>query len=179
VIESSLENSGFAEKWVLTHFFYCKKRKTVRHEQAISRIWQEFDPFLSEAGYELVEVEYASGGSRILRFFIDKAGGDVTLDDCASVSRLIGARLDELDLIPDRYTLEVSSPGIDRPVRKASDFERFTGEELRVVLHAPVSGRRKFRGILRGFQDGLVQLESGGEALDVHVENIKKANLNR
>ena len=153
----------------------------MQQNEIIRIVWRDFEPLLEQAGYELVEVELTGGlaGGQVLRFFVDKPGSGVTLDDCTTVSQLLNPHMDTGDLISDRYMLEVSSPGIDRPIRKPADFERFSGEKVCIVLHAPVLGRKKYRGILQGFQDGLIQMECDGEAFDVHLENLKKAKLDR
>ena len=160
-------------------------------DEVIRLLWREIEPELLEQGYELVEVEYAgSGGGRILRVFVDKAeanreigvpGKDgVTLDDCQVVSELLGPLLDKGDFVNDRYTLEVSSPGLDRPVRKPVDFVRFSGERVRLVACEPVKGRKRFNGVLRGFnKDGMVLIECDGASYEVHIENLKKAHLVR
>jgi len=139
-----------------------------------------FDPELTEQGYELVEVEYGrQNGMLILRVYVDKASGGITLDDCTAASQLLSPVLDARDFITDEYMLEVSSPGFDRPLRKPEHFARFVGEPVKVVTHALVGGRSRFTGTLKGFEDGLVLLEVDGEAVSIHVENLKKARLNR
>lgn len=102
---------------------------------------------------ELVEIEYRrEPAGRVLRVFIDKPGG-VNLDDCQAMSRALGRRLDELDPIPDQYSLEVSSPGIERPLRKPEDFTRFAGHRVHVRTYGPIDGRRNFKGELLGLDD--------------------------
>lgn len=147
--------------------------------EIIRRCWAVFEPDLAAAGYELVEVEFAKQyGTRLLRVYIDKEEG-ITHDDCQAVSQLLNPVLDAEDLIEDNYVLEVSSPGFDRPLRKPSDFERYAGEELKLSTHTALLGQQNFRGILRGFQDGLILLQSEGADIEVHIENLKKANLVR
>ena len=117
------------------------------------------------AGMELVhfEARRESGGT-VLRLYIDREGG-VTLDDCARVSRQVSAELDADDPIPGRYTLEVSSPGLDRPLTRDRDFERFTGSQVRVVTASPLDGQRHFKGRLNVLAEGSVHLvlEDGRE----------------
>jgi len=147
--------------------------------EVIERVWEDVTPELNEQGYELVEVEYVPGSrGRTLRLFIDKEGG-VTLDDCQRVSRMVSNLLDRADFIQEHYVLEVSSPGFDRPVRKAADFERFKGERVKLVLETAVSGRKRINGVLQGYHDGLVAVDSDGTVYEVHIENLKKANLDR
>lgn len=151
----------------------------MEREELIRRAWQQLEPELQGQGYELVEIEYGQHGARqILRVFVDKEGG-VTLDDCAAVSQLLNLLLDTTNLIKGRYVLEVSSPGFDRPIRKLRDFERFTGEKIKAKTYVPVDGRRKFRGTLRAFRDGLVEIDCDGKIYAIHLENLKKANLDR
>jgi ribosome maturation factor RimP len=139
------------------------------------------EPAVTGMGYELVDVQSSNGG-RMLRVFIDKAGG-VTLDDCAAVSRQL------THLLPvegvDFERLEVSSPGLDRPLRKAGDFLRFAGRKAEVRMRTPdATGRRKFVGVLKGAADGQVLVEAdaadgGKEKLQVALalDDIDRAKL--
>ena len=141
--------------------------------------WENLEPELLQQGYELIEVECAQQGTKdILRLFIDTEKG-ITLDDCADVSRFVGALLDKYDWIDRRYTLEVSSPGLARRVRKPEDFKRFAGEKIKLKTIAPVNGRRSFSGVLTAYDDGLISLDDGGTIHAVHIENVKKAHLDR
>jgi len=157
------------------------KRGDVEYSEIIREAWSAIEPELAAQGYELVEVDFTgtSHGSPALRVFVDKPGSGVTLDDCTEVSQLLGALLDKEDFIQQRYTLEVSSPGVDRPVRKPEDFARFVGEPIRLTTQLPTSGRKKFTGTLTGFSDGLIALDCDGSPFEVHIENVKRANLNR
>jgi ribosome maturation factor RimP len=148
-------------------------------DEVIRRAWQDLGPELDEQGFELVEAEYVQqNGVWILRLFIDKDGG-ITLDDCQSASHSVSAFLDVADFMEGHYTLEVSSPGFDRPVRKPADFERFAGERVKAASYTPVEGRKQFKGILKGFHDGLVTIDCDGVSYDIHLENLKKAHLDR
>ncbi|HEY8530680.1 MAG TPA: ribosome maturation factor RimP [Limnochorda sp.] len=127
----------------------------------------------SEHGVELVDVELVrEHGQRILRVTIDKPtgdrpGGGITLDDCERVSQSLSERLDALgddDPVPGPYALEVSSPGIERPLLKDVDFVRFAGYDVQVRCYAPVEGRKVWQGRLLGLQDGAVALEVPGRA---------------
>ena len=125
-------------------------------------------------GYELVDVQ-ASNGGRLLRLFIDKPGG-VTLDDCAQISRHLTRVLAVEGIDYDR--LEVSSPGLDRPLRKESDFARFAGSRAEVRMRTPdASGRRKFAGVLRGAGSGRVSLELEGRTVELALEDVDRAKL--
>ncbi|MFM1918855.1 MAG: hypothetical protein RLZZ303_489 [Candidatus Hydrogenedentota bacterium] len=147
----------------------------------IRQVWSGLEPLLEAHGFELVEVEIGGTGtgSTVLRLFIDRPGVGVRLDDCTEATRLVNPVLDTSDWFCDRYMLEVSSPGIDRPVRKESDFARFAGEQIRVQTHAPVAGQKKIRGRLEGFEDGLVRVASESGTVQIHIENVKRANLER
>jgi len=128
-------------------------------------------------GYEVVELEFhPQGGGGLLRVFIDREGG-VTVDDCEKVSRQVSAVLDVEDPIPGAYTLEVSSPGLDRPLRKEQDFARFAGERARLELLVPRDGRRRYTGTLRGLEAGEVLVEVDGELHRLPLKDIAKTRL--
>ena len=137
-------------------------------------------------GLEVVEVELRGGGkARMLRVTIDKPAG-VTHEDCANVSRELGTILDVEDAVPGgSYTLEVSSPGLDRKLLKASDYERFAGSRVKLMTREPVEGSRHFEGRLHGIQDGRIRLQriatrknrqEAGE-MEIALANVEKANL--
>jgi ribosome maturation factor RimP len=129
---------------------------------------------LAGMGFELVDAR-ASGGGRFLTVFIDRPGG-ITVDDCADVSRQL-ARVFAVEGI-DYDRLEVSSPGLDRPLRKAADFERFAGSRVDVKMRtADASGRRRYAGLLRGARDGVATLEVEGREVALTVSDIDKARL--
>lgn len=129
-------------------------------------------------GLALVDVELKGAHvSPLLRVYIDKPGG-VTHGDCQLVSEQLSAILDVEDPFPSRYTLEVSSPGLDRKLVKASDFEHFAGRRARLVLRDPVGDQKVFEGRLAGFESGRVRLETDKAGpLDLALENISKAQL--
>lgn len=147
--------------------------------ELIRRAWTELEPELAEQGFELVEVGFGRQGSvPVLRLFIDREGG-VTIGHCVEASQFVSALLDRSDFMAGRYSLEVSSPGIDRPVRKRQDFERFTGERVKVQAVTPIEGRKRFSGVLAGIRDGLISVENDGTTYRIHIDNVKKANLDR
>jgi ribosome maturation factor RimP len=125
-------------------------------------------------GYELVDLNIGNRG-RLLQVFIDKPGG-ITIDDCTMVSNHL-SRLLAVDLDYDYDRLEVSSPGLDRPLRTAAAFERFRGEKAQLKLRVPVEGRRKFVGVLGASQNGILELEVDGELKTFAMDNIDKARL--
>ncbi len=148
-------------------------------DEVVTRAWAELEPHLATCGFELVEVEYLyQDGRPTLRFYLDREGG-VTLDQCAEASRMIGPLLDAADFVDSAYVLEVSSPGIERPVRKPADFERFAGELIRVSTHASVDGRKLFTGAIGDVDDGMVTLVMEDERVSIHLDNIKMAKLAR
>ena len=129
-------------------------------------------------GFEVVEVEYrGSPNNRILRIFIDKPGG-VTLADCENVSHQVGAIIDVEDVISERYTLEVSSPGLDRKLLKPQDYERFAGKKARVKLRHPIEGRSNFTGRLAGLDQGEALLDvEGGNRMRFPLDEVALARL--
>ncbi len=133
---------------------------------------------LGYAGMELVHLEVRrESRGLILRLYIDKEGG-VTLDDCARISRQISAQLDVEDPIENRYTLEVSSPGLDRPLFTDLDFARFAGRQIRLSTHVPLEGRRHFQGRLDGIVEGSVRLTlEGGRQVAIPRDQVAKARL--
>jgi ribosome maturation factor RimP len=125
-------------------------------------------------GYELVDLQAANGG-RLLRLFIDKPGG-IRVEDCAAVSRQL-TRVLEVEGI-DYDTLEVSSPGLDRPLRKAVDFARFAGQKAELKMRTPdASGRRRFVGVLRGAGEGQVELDVDGQRVALALDEVERARL--
>lgn len=128
-------------------------------------------------GMELVEIQFRrEGHGWVLRLFIDKEEG-VTIDDCAAVSREISAYLEVEDLINHAYHLEVSSPGLERPLRKREDFSRFAERLARIKLREPINGQRVLIGTLLGLEGETVLLEMDKETVRIDLENIAKARL--
>ena len=145
--------------------------KTEQLEKAIT-------PLVEQEGAELVDLTFAKEGPKwVLRAYIDKPGG-FTLDDCAYFSDRIGALMDETDLVTQSYVLEVSSPGLDRIVKKEKDFQRFSGKTVKLRLKAPQNGQRNFKGTLRGWKDGNVLVEvKPGETLSFSFPLIDEVRL--
>ena len=135
------------------------------------------EPILDEMGFELVDVEYLSENGRwVLRFYIDKNDG-ITVDDCANVSREIETVIDIKDVIDHEYVLEVSSPGLNRPLKKEKDFILVIGRQIKVRMRNPFDGRRNFYGCLRDYQDKKIHLEIDGELVTLPWSEIEKASL--
>jgi ribosome maturation factor RimP len=147
------------------------------------------DRVAASSGLEVVEVELRGGGkARMLRIVIDKPAG-VTHEDCANLSREVGTILDVEDAISGAYTLEVSSPGLDRKLIRPADYERFTGSRVKLTTQQPVNGNRHFEGRLESFKQGRLTLDlsaarkerrpeqASAEKLEIDLANVEKANL--
>ena len=134
-------------------------------------------PILQEYDLELVDVEYLRERSGwIVRITIDKEGG-VTLGDCTKVSRELGFLIELKDVIEHPYNLEVSSPGLDRPLKTAKDFQRFAGRTVTIRTTEPLDGQRNFKGTLRSCENGEVTLDNQGKTWRISIEAIAKAKL--
>jgi ribosome maturation factor RimP len=141
------------------------------------RLTEMFEPVASALGCELWGVEYLTQGRRaLLRVYIDKEDG-VGVEDCERVSRQVSSVLDVEDPIQSEYTLEVSSPGMDRPLFKLAQYESSVGEVLAVRLRLPFEGRRKFTGLLKGVENEEIVLEVDNEEYVLPYESIDKANI--
>ncbi len=135
------------------------------------------EPYIEEQGLELVDVEYVKEGSHwYLRIFIDKEGG-VDLNDCQRVSQAIGVKLDQADPISQAYMLEVSSPGLERPLKKDADFVRFKGELVTVHTFAPFQGFKEFTGYLAGLENDQIMLKFQEQTISIPREQVSKAHL--
>jgi ribosome maturation factor RimP len=167
----------------------------------LDRVREIAERVAASSGLEVVEVEFrGSGNARMLRVFLDKPGaamGDplagVTHGDCATFSREFGTILDVEDAVPGSYTLEVSSPGLDRKLTKAAEFERFVGSRMKLTTRNPVNNNRHFEGRLESFKDGRLALDLSvaskksrkkmgaaaeqGEKIEIEFANVEKANL--
>jgi len=156
----------------------------------IEKVRELAERVAASAGLEIVEVDLRGGGkARMLRIVIDKPNG-VTHEDCANLSREVGTILDVEDVVPgSSYTLEVSSPGLDRMLIRAADYERFTGSRVKLTTRQPVNGDRHFEGKLESFREGRLTIDvtplrkkakvSEGESrkLEIDLGNVEKANL--
>ena len=148
-------------------------------EDVASQIWEIARRVAESEGLELVEVEVKGGGAqRLVRISIDKPAG-VTHADCETVSLQVGTILDVEDVVPGgRYTLEVSSPGVERKLLKPGDYERFQGKKAKITLRDALSGRRTWEGTLAGLAEGRVTLETApGSSIQLPLDRIQKANL--
>jgi ribosome maturation factor RimP len=164
----------------------------------VERVRSIADRVAASSGLEVLDLEFLGGGkARMLRVFLDKpaAGNDpiagVTHEDCANFSREFGTILDVEDVMPGTYTLEVSSPGMDRKLVKAADFTRFTGSRVKLTTRQPVNNNRHFEGRLESFQEGRLTLDlsvashksrkkmgdAAGTKIEIEFANVEKANL--
>lgn len=137
---------------------------------------QLLEPVVENLGYELVMVELVGSAPRTLRLYIDAPGG-VNVDDCESVSRHVSASLDVEDPIVGTYSLEVSSPGIERPLVRDAHFRNHVGERVKVRLATSVLGRKRFTGVLTQVVDGGVIVEVDGEPYELAYDDIESARL--
>jgi ribosome maturation factor RimP len=134
-------------------------------------------PLVEDLGYEFVGLDHQSNPKNpVLVVYIDRPEG-IAVEDCEKVSREVAALLDVEDPIPGQYSLEVSSPGLDRPLFTVEQFARFSGEMARVTVFAPVDGRRKFKGEILGAEDGRILLDQDGNEVVLEFGNIAKARL--
>jgi len=141
------------------------------------RIAELVEPVLDEFGYELVDVEYLSKhGKWVLQVFIDRTGG-ISIDDCVQVSRELGDLIDIKEIIEHEYVLEVSSPGVNRPLKKEKDFMRAIGLKIKATTKTPIKGRRNFTGRLEEFRNGELYIDINGKQIILPYEEIGKANI--
>src|ERR1051325_9614950 len=146
-------------------------------QAVVSKIEEIAERVARSEGIEIVEVELKGGGrNQLLRISIDKPDG-ITHADCELISQQVGTILDVEDVVPGHYTLEVSSPGVERKLLKPGDFERFQGKKARITLHEPVENQRNFEGTLAGYHDGFVSLDTGGKTMSFRFDQVAKANL--
>ncbi len=163
--------------------FIFVRRRFTRMRDALMRL---LEPPIEALDYELVDIEYArEGRGGVLRVFIDRRaeeldGGppaSVTVDDCARVSHRLSELLESEDPIKGHYTLEVSSPGFDRILRKRAHFERFVGERIFAELKLPINGRRRFAGVLKSIAGDSIVMDVDGQVHELPLERIQKARL--
>jgi ribosome maturation factor RimP len=142
-------------------------------------IWTMAEPLVLENGMELIDVEYVKEGAEwYLRLFLDKEGDEgIDLDDCELISRKFSDILEEKDPITQAYQLEVSSPGIERPLKRTKDFQRFQGEKVQVKTFSEVEGKKQFIGILQETTEETVTLDVDGTSIAIPRKQIGKANL--
>lgn len=149
-----------------------KPTESVKRE--VSRL---IEPILADMGFELVYVEYLSEHGRwVLRIYVDEEGG-ITLEDCARVSREIGNVIDVKEIVPHEYVLEVSSPGLNRPLVREKDFNQAVGKKVKLQMINAVDERRNFTGYLKAFKDGTLHIQLNDKLVLLPRRDVKKANL--
>lgn len=142
-------------------------------EQVIALV----EPIVEELGFQLVDVEYVTErGRQVLRIYLDKDGG-ITVDECALVSNEVGDLIDVREIITHGYVLEVSSPGLNRPLRKEKDFIWAVGKKIKLKTVEPIEGRRNFTGYLKECSGGVIVLDLEGTEVTLPLEGLEKANL--
>ena len=139
---------------------------------------QLLEPAIADLGLELVGIEFSpNAAGSLLRVYIDESERGVTIEDCERASREISALLDVNDPVAGRYTLEVSSPGLERPLFTPAHFARFLGEQVKLTVNLPLDGRRRFQGPITAVDEDRVTIEQDGAALSIAHANIAKARL--
>lgn len=155
----------------------CEIKPHHQEAEVVRLVWSLAEPICMVEGMELVHVEYQrEPGGRVLRLYIDKPGG-VSLEDCSVVSRQLGDVLDLKLETGAPYTLEVSSPGINRPLSRLSDFEKFTGKRVKIKIAGPINGRKHFTGILSGTIASDIQLKTETMTIAIPYGDVLKARL--
>jgi len=151
-----------------------RRKRLAKFEQKLTELLK---PAVEETGKTLLGIEYLSAGNNsVLRLFIDHENG-INVDDCAEVSRQVGALLDVEDPISSEYSLEVSSPGVDRPLFELAHFQEVIGETVNVKLSMPLNGRRKFKGPLVAIENDTLIIEVDSIDYELAISNVDKANL--
>jgi len=153
-------------------------RRWIAPMDVISRVRRLIEPAIGDLGFEIVRVQLAGKNRPCMQVMMEhKNGRAITADDCAQVSRAISAILDVEDPIKSAYTLEVSSPGIDRPLVRIGDFQRFRGFQARIETNRPIDGRRRFKGRLLGVEGDRVRIEVEGGEVTLPHPDIQRAKL--
>ena len=143
----------------------------------VGRVWQIAESIVTEYGMEIVDIDYRrEERGNVLRFYLDREGGGVTVDELAAMSRRLGDVVEVHDVVPGRYLLEVSSPGINRRLRQPNHFRRYIGKRVRVRTVERSDGRRSYVGQLCAVQDGGIVIATGDGELFIAFENIAQAN---
>lgn len=152
-------------------------KREAYEKQFLAAVTRLAEPLCTSEGMELVHLEYRrEAGGRVLRLYIDKPGG-VKLDDCVGISRELSDILDARADADEPYRLEVSSPGVERPLGKLEDFRRFSGRKAKIRTHTAIEGRKNFTGILKGIADQRVRMEIDGTIVSITHDNISRARL--
>lgn len=161
-----------AGEWAERPLFYFNMDSSV-----VERVWRLAEPLVSEHGMEIVDIEYRrEGQGNVLRFYLDRAEGGISVDELTTMSRRLGHLVELDEFVPDRYTLEVSSPGINRRLRRPEHFQRFVGKRVRVRTVGPIEGRRAFVGALVAVEDEGIRVAAGTGERFFAFADIAQAN---
>jgi len=147
-------------------------------DATVMRVWELASPLVNREGMEIVDIEFRYEGSRggkVLRLYLDKEGGP-NVDDLSRVSRLLSDLLDAQDVVPGTYTLEVSSPGINRPLKRPEHFARFVGKRIRVRTRDSINGRKSFLGTLQEVLENQITLKQEGAQYEIPFALIERSN---
>jgi len=151
--------------------------KMSRRETYEKKAEELLTPIVDSKSFELVDVEYVKeGGTWYLRGYIDKPGG-ITVNDCEAVSREFSEKLDEKDFIDDSYIMEISSPGLDRPLKKEKDYQRSLGRLIEVRTYRPIDKRKEFRGVLKAYDEDTVTIEEDGSDITFQKKDTALVRL--
>ena len=143
----------------------------------LTHLWELFEPVVNGMGYDLIEIEHFPNPKHgVLRLYIDKEDG-ITIDDCSDVSRQISALIDVEDPVRGQFNLEVSSPGMDRPLRRVKDFQRFSGSKVKLKTIMPFEGQRNFSGRLLEADEESVVIETDTEEITIPMSALDKARV--
>lgn len=150
----------------------------MKNKDLILKVDTLISPTIESMGYELIETEYLNENGRwILRLYVDNPDRGINLEDCQKISHSVGSVLDVEDVIPGRYNLEVSSPGLERPVRKEKDFQRFAGSTVKIRTVEKIGDRKNFTGMIEKAENGIVTVFDSGQKFEIPIEKIVKARL--
>lgn len=150
----------------------------MKRSEIVSQVEELVQPIANRMGLETVDVQVHGDARRtVLRVLMDRPEGGITVEECAKVSEALGRQLDLYDLFPHTYTLEVSSPGLDRPLRTDAEFRRFAGRRADVMTAEPVQGQRRLRGVILGVVGDAVVMELNGQQVQVPKAQILQARL--
>src|SRR5258707_9915873 len=144
---------------------------------AASHLEPVFEPVIEKAGFKLVRLRVMGGASKTLQVMAERPDGSMDVEGCSTLSHVLLDFIEAEDPIEGEYELEVSSPGIDRPLTRLMDFARWVGHEAKIELHVPIDGRKRFRGLLLGLDGQDVTIESGGQRFALPFRQISEAKL--
>lgn len=146
--------------------------------ELVKKIEALIQPTLHSMGFEMVQVKLMEGNkSRLLQIMAERPDGSMSLDDCADISQQVGAILDVEDIMPGEYRLEVSSPGIDRPLVKLADYEKYIGHAAKIEMTLPVNGRKRYTGVLKTIIGDVLTIEVDGQPVALDIDDIQTAKL--